>query len=89
MKILAFTDIHGSVRAIKKIAKKAKKEKPELMICAGDISMFEHGLDYLMHKINESGIPALIIHGNHETEARLKRACSLFKNTICLHNNSF
>ena len=89
MKLLAFTDIHGSIRAIKKVADKAKKEKPSLMVCAGDVSMFEHGLDYLMHKINESGIPTLIVHGNHETETRLKKACSLFKNTIYLHNNSF
>ncbi len=89
MKILAFTDIHGSVKAIKKIASKAKKDKPDLLICAGDVSMFEQNLDYLMHKINKIGIQTLMVHGNHESTAEFKNACSLFNNTIYLHNKSF
>ena len=89
MKILAFVDTHGSIKAIKKIADKAKKEKPDLLICAGDVSMFQHGLDYLIYKTSEIGVQTLVVHGNHETEEGLKKSCSLFKNTVCVHNKSF
>lgn len=89
MKLLTFVDTHGSVKAIKKIAKKAKKEKPDLLICAGDITVFEQGLDYLLSRINKIGILTLIIPGNHETESELKKACSLFKNIVYMHNKSF
>lgn len=89
MKLLAFVDIHGSLKAIKKIAEKAKKSKPNLLVCAGDLSIFEQGLDYLIYRLNKIGLPILIIHGNHETDSDLKKACSLFKNPVFLHKKSY
>lgn len=64
MKILAFTDVHAYLPSISKILAKAKKEKPDLMVCAGDFTWFGNGLD-VIKKLN-IGIPLLVIPGNHE-----------------------
>jgi hypothetical protein len=85
MQILAFVDTHGSFSAWKKVKALAKKEKPKLLVCAGDISVFGANLDYMVQEINKLNIPCLIIHGNHESEAEMRTACSLFKNTVFIH----
>ena len=38
MKLLAFTDLHGSKKSTDLIIKKAKKENPDFLVCTGDIS---------------------------------------------------
>ena len=48
MKILAFTDLHSSYDALKKLRNKIKKKKPDIIVCAGDISVFEQGLNHLL-----------------------------------------
>jgi len=45
MKLLLFSDIHGSLRHVRKLQKKAKKEKVDMIICAGDLTNFEDKLD--------------------------------------------
>src|SRR3989344_386691 len=86
MKLLAFADVHGSLHAIRKIQEKAKKEKPDILICAGDISIFETNIDLLLSGLNKIGVPVIMIPGNHEGVESLRKACSLFKNMIFLHN---
>jgi len=71
MKILAFVDIHGDSAAIKRIAEKEKKGKPDLLVCSGDVSNFGFGLFSLIKKLS-FGIPLLIIPGNHETEEEIE-----------------
>jgi len=85
MKILAFTDMHLSSVAYKKLKRKVKKQKPDLLICAGDISIFEEGLDFMLNKLNKFKKKILIIHGNHETDKVLKKLCSKYDNLIFIH----
>lgn len=85
MKLLAFTDLHLSYYAFKKIKAKIKKQKPEILIGAGDISIFEHGVDFMLNKLNKLNIKTLIIHGNHETNKVLKKLCSKYKNLLFIH----
>lgn len=82
MKILAFVDVHASMTALKKLEEKAKKHKPDVIICAGDISIFENDIEILMNKISKLGKKILIIPGNHETPAVLKKLCSFYENMI-------
>lgn len=89
MKILAFVDLHGSLKALKRLQKLVEKQKPDVIVCAGDITIFEQNLDYLLHRISRFKKPALIIHGNHEEEAVLKKSCSLFENVFYLHGKSY
>lgn len=83
MKILAFTDLHGDFRTLKKLTKKAKDV--DLIVCAGDISVFGRDLDYLFFKLDSIGKKVLIIHGNHETEKEMKIAVRTFKNVKFIH----
>ncbi len=89
MKLLAFVDVHTSVKALKRIKKKVKKEKPDLLLCAGDISIFEHGVDYILYSLNKLKKPILMIHGNHERDRFMRRVCKLFGNIIFVHKKHY
>lgn len=71
MKILVFTDLHGDEKIADKLIAKIKKEKPEAIVCAGDLSNFGYGLKNLLKKFNLN-VPFLIIPGNHETPEEIQ-----------------
>jgi len=85
MKILAFVDLHGSVNLLDKIAVLAKKEKVDYIVCAGDITIFGDSLKLLIDKLDKIGIPTIMLHGNHEDEKVLRKACEKTKNVKFLH----
>jgi Icc-related predicted phosphoesterase len=85
MKILAFTDSHGSNSALSKIKKSALKNKVDLIVCAGDISIFEQGIEKIVEKIDSFNIPVLLIHGNHEDEEMMDHIVKQSKNITFLH----
>ncbi len=87
MKILAFVDIHEDIKALNKIIDKS--HSADLLVCAGDLTVFEQNMDLMLSMLNRIGKPVLIIPGNHETSTNLRKSCSLFKNIICLHKRSY
>ena len=89
MKILAFVDMHGSLKALKRLEKLAEKEKPDIIVCAGDVSIFEQNLDFIMHKISRMKKPVLVVQGNHESEDTMKKSCSLFENITFIHGRTY
>lgn len=82
MKILVFTDIHGDKKLLKKIVELSKKV--DLMVCCGDITNFGHDLDKILGILDKTGKRLLIITGNHETEASIKKACNKSDNVISI-----
>ncbi|MFC1801362.1 metallophosphoesterase [Nanoarchaeota archaeon] len=89
MKILAFVDLHGDTALLKSIVKRAKKDDVDLVVCAGDFTVFEDGAGYVLKKLNEIGKPVLLIPGNHETPEMTKKAEKQYSNIIDLHNKSW
>lgn len=87
MKILAFVDIHGSMKALKRVEEKAKDA--DLLVCAGDMSMFEQGLDVLLGRLNKIGKTVLMINGNHETPEVLEKECERFDKIIFIHKKTY
>jgi Icc-related predicted phosphoesterase len=85
MKILAFVDLHGSKALLRKIAALARKEKVSYVVCAGDITIFGDSMKHLLKELDDIKIPVLIIHGNHENESLLRKACKESKNITFLH----
>jgi len=85
MKILAFVDLHGDTSFLKKIVKRAKKDDIDLVVCAGDFTVFESGAGYVLKKLNSIGKPVLLIPGNHETPETTEMAEKEFENIIDLH----
>jgi len=69
MKILAAGDIHGDSRLAEELAKRAEKEKVDLVVICGDITQFEQSTENLMKPFVERKEKVLIIPGNHESIA--------------------
>lgn len=86
MKLLAFVDMHGSNKALKKIKKQAKKA--DILICAGDLTIFETNLDKLLFQLDKLKKPVLIIPGNHESEASIKQLSKMFENITNIDEKS-
>ena len=85
MKILAFTDTHGSLQALRRIEQKVRVQKPDLLVCAGDISIFEHGIIGIMRRLNKLNKKIIMIHGNHENDSTFRKLSKSFKNIIFVH----
>ncbi|MCP3686600.1 MAG: hypothetical protein GY861_28510 [bacterium] len=69
MKILASGDIHGDTGLAKKLAEKAEKEKVDLIVLCGDITMGEMSTSDLIGPFVKKKKKVLLIPGNHETVA--------------------
>jgi Icc-related predicted phosphoesterase len=89
MKILAFVDMHGSLKALKKLHEKVMKQKPDLIICAGDFTVFEQNMDYIIHRFSKWKVPVLIVHGNHEDVDVLEHATANLKNVMFMHGKTY
>ena len=69
MKLLAASDIHGDINAVEKLAKRAKDKKVDLVILAGDLSIFGDGLEGLLKPFKDAKKKVALIPGNHDSEA--------------------
>lgn len=85
MKLLAFTDLHASIAAYKKLQQKIKKYKPDAIICCGDFTIFEQNIEPVLRKISELGKQVYILHGNHEQDAIVQKLCKRHKNITYIH----
>jgi len=83
MKILAFADLHERITALKEIEQKAKKA--DIIICAGDLTIFETNIGPLMLRLSKIKKPVYIIPGNHETPEVLKKYSARYKNIHYFH----
>jgi uncharacterized protein len=88
-KILAAGDIHGDSKLTKKLAEKAKKEKVDLVILAGDLTYFEKPTKNIIKPFTKLKKPILILHGNHESVATVDFLSQIYPNTKNIHGYSF
>lgn len=87
MKILAFVDTHGSLKAIERLLIKGRGV--DLLICAGDISNFGHNLKESVARFKKLNKPMLIIHGNHESEEQIKELSKEISWLINIHKRAY
>lgn len=88
MKLLCFTDFHASPIALKRVHLAAKKFKPDVLVCTGDITIFEHNLEWVLKKLNEMPKRVILIPGNHEEGPHFRELCKRYKNIICIDRGS-
>jgi hypothetical protein len=74
MRILIFSDIHGDVRAIEKLA----AQTADIYISAGDLSTFGRGLDRCGQALRPLGQRCWVLPGNHETAQENADFCRKF-----------
>src|SRR3989344_6667179 len=89
MKILAFSDLHADFKALSKLKKKVLAGKVDLVIAAGDLSIFGHGYEKVIKELDGWGIQVLLIHGNHETAHMSDVLCDKCKNVEFIHKKRF
>ena len=87
MKILVFSDSHGSKSIMRKLKEKSKKV--DLVLCCGDFTIFEQNLNNIIKEMDSWEKPILIIPGNHEYEDSVEKACSKSKNLIYVNESYY
>jgi Icc-related predicted phosphoesterase len=65
-RILAFTDIHGSAKAAEAVVKLSRRSRPDLVISAGDVTVFGVGYDEALHTLSHLKRQVFWVPGNHE-----------------------
>ncbi len=88
-KILAIGDIHGDSGLVKKLAEKAKREKVDLVILAGDLTFAEQSTKNLIGPFLKARKQVLIIPGNHESVATIDFLAQAYPNTKNIHGYGF
>ncbi len=87
MKIYANADLHGDFKQLEKIKKKVKN--CDVLIFAGDMTIFGQDIDRIFSKINKLGKPTLVLHGNHEELSEVKKMAKKYEHIINLHGKDF
>jgi putative phosphoesterase len=85
MRLLAFTDIHEDKRLLERMRRIVSEEKVDLIVCAGDFTIFGRSTKEMIRSISQLGKKVLLIHGNHEDGRDIAKFCSQTKNVIFLH----
>jgi uncharacterized protein len=74
MKVLIFSDIHGDIRALSKIA----AQPADIYIAAGDLSTFGKDLDRCGEILKPLGEKVWVLPGNHESHDDTLAFCRRF-----------
>jgi uncharacterized protein len=69
LKILAAGDIHGDSRLANELAEKASKEKVDLVILCGDLTLADQPAKGIMSPFLKKNKKVLLIPGNHDSFA--------------------
>ena len=85
MKILAFTDFHSDIASMKKFEELARKEKPDICLCPGDLTIFEDFIEQIIERLSKLPKPVYLLHGNHEAESVVRKLCSFYDNITFMH----
>jgi len=88
-RILAVGDIHGDRGLVRRLAKKAEKEKVDLVILSGDLTLGEQSTDYIVGPFVKAGKQVLLIPGNHESVATADFMAEAYPNTKNIHGAGF
>jgi len=69
LRILAAGDLHGDTGLAERLAQRAEREKVDLVILCGDLTMMEQSTDNIIGPFVKRNEKVIIIPGNHETVA--------------------
>ena len=74
MRVLIFSDIHGDLRALERIA----AQPADIYIDAGDLATFGRGLERCGEILKPLGERLWVLPGNHETHDAARTLCQRF-----------
>ena len=85
LRILCFSDLHCNEKAMKALSAKAKKA--DLLICAGDFTIFEHNINHVLRTLDKMGKPIMLVNGNHEDAHLTAGLCAKTKHIRQIHRH--
>jgi len=74
VKILIFSDIHGDVGAVERVA----AQPADIYIAAGDLGTFQRDLERPAEVLGPLGSRVWLLPGNHETHEQTRALCQKF-----------
>src|SRR3989344_6875244 len=83
MKILAFTDVHASEKAMEHLREKSRDA--DILVCCGDLTTFGRELSFYLEQLDSFGKEVLIVHGNHEDSDEVEALCANLPNLTFIH----
>lgn len=83
LRILAAGDLHGNFDIAKKLSAKAKKEKVDLVVLAGDVYGYEEGEEGILEPFHKAKQKVLFVPGNCDFD---KDCIELSKHGRNIHN---
>jgi Icc-related predicted phosphoesterase len=83
LKLLAFSDLHRNRNKARRVTEMAAEA--DVVIGAGDFASFRLGLDRTIAQLRLIDKPTLLVPGNNESEAALRRACTDWPSARVLH----
>lgn len=86
MRIFAFTDIHERMPLLARIKRIVAREKVDVVVCAGDFTIFGRSTQKMLAAMNSLGAPLVLIHGNHEDESEVRSFLPLYPNIHFVHD---
>jgi Icc-related predicted phosphoesterase len=87
-RILAVGDIHGDTKFVERLAKKAKDENVDVVILAGDLTMFEQSTKNLIGPFIKEKKEVILIPGNHESMSTIRNLTDMYPRTRHIHGYS-
>lgn len=66
--VLAFTDPHGDVEDARRILALAREERPDLVVCSGDFSLFGNNWRGFLEALRGLERKVFLVGGNHEAD---------------------
>lgn len=88
MKLFAFVDLHGNMRLLREIVARVNKNKYDVVVMAGDLTVFEQNYKELMEELSKAACPILILHGNHETVDSTKQVAARYEHIHFIHKKT-
>lgn len=82
---MAVGDLHGDTGLVKRLAKKAKDEKVDIVILPGDLTWFDESAENIVGPFIKASKKVLIIPGNHESMATINFLTQTYPNTKNIH----
>ena len=88
MKILAASDILGDINLVRSLVERAEKEKVDMVLLCGDITLHESSIEGIIGPFKERGLKVGLIPGNHESPATSNFLVENYK-LVNLHGYSY
>jgi Icc-related predicted phosphoesterase len=83
LRLLAFSDLHRDLGQARRLAEAASGV--DVVVCAGDLASVHSGLDETVAELRSVDRPTVLVPGNNETDAALRKACAGWGAATVLH----